>query len=131
MKIYIVYYPGFCSSLKSYGIIRILNSLFCSIINFKLLQYQLLHPTICKNFNKKTALKIRRLCIIYKQYYLNCGTRLVANSTILPIPSSGNLPSLKSASTWGNLFSISCRKCSSNSFTLLTGTSFINPLVPR
>lgn len=63
--------------------------------------------------------------------YLYWGIRLWANSTIFLIPSSGRFPFLKAAITSGSLFSISSRKCSSNSFTRFTGTSLMIPLVPR
>ena len=58
-------------------------------------------------------------------YDLYSGISSLAKATIFFNPLSGKLPALNSANTSGNLFSISIRKCSSNSFTLLTATFLI------
>ena len=63
--------------------------------------------------------------------YLYCAINPFASVTIFAILSSFNWPFLNSANTSGNLFSISIKKCDSNSFTFLTATSFNKPCVPR
>ena len=63
--------------------------------------------------------------------YLYAGFREFASSTIFLIPSSGKLPFLNSARISGYLDPISIKKCSSNAFTFLTGTSLSKPCVPR
>jgi hypothetical protein len=65
------------------------------------------------------------------QTYLYCGISPFARLTILFRLSSFSWPFLNSASTSGSLFSISIRKCDSNSFTFFTDTSLSNPCVPR
>ena len=63
----------------------------------------------------------------YTSDYLYCAVNPFAMETIFPMLSSFNMPFLNSANTSGNLFSISVKKCASNSFTFLTATSFNNP----
>ncbi len=73
-------------------------------------------PAILNDYNKNEII----FCIVE----LMCLLNPPSSSIHLPV----RFPFLNSAITSGNLFSISIRKCSSNSFTLFTGTSFDQPI---